>query len=94
MGTIDPFALGFTKCTIEDLKGGDRTKNAGILRSVLSGELTGPVADTVVLNAAAGLLVAGAAKSMEEGCHMAKECLASGKAIATLQKWVESSNAS
>ena len=94
MGTIDPFALGFSKCTIEDLKGGDRTQNAKILRSVLSGELGGPVADTVVLNAAAGLVVAGVANSMEEGCAMAKECLQSGRAIATLEKWVACSNAS
>ena len=94
MGTIDPFALGFAKCTIADLKGGDRTENAAILRSVLSGERTGAITDTVILNAAAGLLVSGAAKTMEEGCHMAKQCVESGKAVATLQKWADCSNES
>ena len=34
MGTIDPFVLGFSKCTIEDLKGGNAVENAEILRSV------------------------------------------------------------
>ena len=32
MGTIDPFELGFTKCTLDDLKGGDRAENAKRLR--------------------------------------------------------------
>ena len=70
MDTIDPFALGFSKCSIEDLKGGDRVVNARILSQVLSGKLTGPVTDTVILNAGAALYVNGTADSI-------KVCLAS-----------------
>ena len=64
MGTLDPFELGFSKCTIDDLKGGTAVDNAAILRAVLSGEHSGPVVDTVVLNAGAGLYVAGVAASV------------------------------
>lgn len=42
MGTIDPFQLGFPKCTIDDLKGGDATTNAEVLRQVFCGQLAGP----------------------------------------------------
>ena len=92
MGTIDPEALGFAKCTIEDLKGGDRVENAAILRKVLSGEMTGPVTDTVIFNAGAGLYVAGVAPSVEAGCKMAAEAVKAGKPMEVLSKWVASSN--
>ena len=64
MGTLDPFELGFSKCTIEDLKGGDRVMNAQILTQILSGKLSGPVTDTVILNAGAALYVNGTASSL------------------------------
>ena len=65
LGTLDPFELGFAKCTIEDLKGGDRVMNAQILTQILSGKLTGPVTDTVILNAGAALYVNGTAESIK-----------------------------
>jgi len=90
MGTIDPFNLGFAKCTIADLKGGTAPENAAILRKVLSGEASGPVTDTVVLNAGAGLYVAGAAGSVAEGCAQAAAAIKAGKPMEVLQKWVAS----
>ena len=88
MGTIDPFLLGFKRCEISDLKGGSATENAGILRKVLSGEMTGPVADTVILNAGAGLYVAGAAESVADGCTQAAAAVKAGKPMEVLAKWV------
>ena len=85
---MDPFALGFTKCSLEDLKGGSAAENAEILKSVLAGKLPGPVTDTVVLNAAAGLYVCGRAASVREGCDMARAAIASGSPLQTLHKWV------
>ena len=79
MGTLDPFALGFAKCTLDDLKGGTAAENAEILRQVLGGKLPGPVTDTVVLNAAAGLYVSGRAGSVAEGCTMARAASAPPK---------------
>jgi len=87
MGTIDPFLLGFPKCTIEDLKGGSATENAAILRQVFSGQLEGPVTDTVILNAGAGLYVAGVAATVAEGCALAGECIKAGKPLAALDTW-------
>ena len=43
MGTLDPFELGFSKCSLEDLKGGSAQENAQILKDVLAGKLPGPV---------------------------------------------------
>ena len=91
MGTVDPFLLGFKQCTIEDLKGGTAPVNAQILRDVLGGKLPGPVTDTVVLNAGAGLFVAGKAASVADGCKLASEAIAAGTPLQTLEKWVASS---
>ena len=93
MGTIDPLALGFAKCEISDLKGGTAVENAAILRQVLSGELSGAVTDTVVLNAGAGLYVAGVAASVGEGCAMAAEAVKAGRPMETLRKWAAASQA-
>ena len=88
MGTLDPFALGFTKCTIDDLKGGDRVVNAQILQQVLSGKLVGPVTDTIILNAGAALFVNGTASSIAAGCMMARSSIESGAPMDTLKAWV------
>ncbi|KAL1519941.1 hypothetical protein AB1Y20_023428 [Prymnesium parvum] len=89
LGSLDPFALGFRKCSIDDLKGGDRVVNAKILKQVLGGELTGPVADTIILNAGAALFVNGTAASIAEGCDMARGAIENGAAMRTLHAWVD-----
>lgn len=70
--------------TLKDLAGGDATENAAIITSLLSGQDRGPRRDAVLLNAAAGLYVAGLADSMVEGWDLAADTLESGKAGAKL----------
>jgi len=90
MGSIDPAELGFAKCTLEDLKGGTAVENAAILRQLLGGKLPGPVTDTVIFNAGAGLFVAGVAPSVAEGCKLAAASIESGKPLEVLSQWVQS----
>ena len=82
-------AMGIPKCTIADLRGGSKEVNAGIIRGVLAGGsgAEGPIADTIALNAGAGLYVYGSAATIAEGYATAKRVLASGAALATLDKW-------
>jgi anthranilate phosphoribosyltransferase len=56
---FDPASLGLPRASLADLRGGDAAHNAGVVRSVLSGE-RGPVRDIVLLNAAAALAVTSA----------------------------------
>ena len=53
---LDPGDLGLPAATTEDLRGGDATHNAGVVRRLLEGE-PGPVRDAVLLNAGAALAV-------------------------------------
>lgn len=84
---FDPEEYRFTRCTIEDLAGGTAKENAAITRSILDGE-PGPKRDTVILNAAIGLLVAEKANDIEEGIERAAESVDSGLASDKLDKLI------
>lgn len=84
---IDCLALGIPKCTISDLRGGTKEVNAKIIRNVLRGERNGPIADTIALNAGAGLYVYGSVPSIRDGYKKAREMLRSGAAIRKLEAW-------
>ena len=67
-----------------DLRGGNKTENAAIVRRIFAGEERGPKRDAVLLNAAAALFVAGKVKSQAEGWDLAGETIDSGRATAKL----------
>jgi anthranilate phosphoribosyltransferase len=69
---FDPLTVGLPRATLDDLRGGDATHNAGAVRSLLEGE-HGPVRDIVVLNAAAAI-------AASEGLAFASEA-AAGTAV-------------
>jgi anthranilate phosphoribosyltransferase len=89
---IDPVSLGLAPAISEELVGGSPTFNAEVVRSVLAGN-AGAHRDIVVLNAAAGLVVADAAGSLEEGVSMAAESIDSGRARDLLEALVRESRA-
>jgi anthranilate phosphoribosyltransferase len=89
---LHPSDVGVQKAAPEALKGGDAAANAAIAREVLAGA-RGPARDIVVMNAAASLLIAGAAAALGEGMKMAEAALDSGGAGAVLERLVRASQA-
>ena len=85
---IDPAALGVPSAPVDALRGGDADTNAARITAVLDGE-HGAARDVVAINAAAGLLVAGAATSLAEGLDRAAESIDSGAARERLRLLVE-----
>jgi anthranilate phosphoribosyltransferase len=90
--TVDPSALGLVEAQIAALVGGDARCNADIATRVLDGEV-GPVRDIVALNAAAALVVTGAAPDFPAGIELAIATIAEGKASETLKGFVRASRA-
>ena len=84
---LDALELGLARAAPADLLGGDAAMNAEIAQQVLGGDV-GPHRDVVLLNAAAALLVAGKASSMEEGLIQAAGSIDTGAARRTLERWV------
>jgi anthranilate synthase/phosphoribosyltransferase len=77
--TLDPASLGLRSVRLQELLGGDAPANAKLTQRVLSGEL-GAHRDVVLLNAAAALVVGGAAQDLREGLSRAAHAIDTGAA--------------
>ena len=70
------------------MRGGSPEENADAMKALLSGEKSA-YRDIVVLNSAAGLIVAGQAEDLENGARMAEQAIDGGKAKTALDKLIE-----
>lgn len=82
---VAPADFGLAVVASDDMPGGTPDENAAIAGSVFSGE-TGPARDIVLLNAGAGLVVAGVTGSIGEGIEAAASAIDSGDAASTLER--------
>jgi anthranilate phosphoribosyltransferase len=83
--SIRPEQFGIRRAPPGALAGGEAQQNAAITMGVLEGK-RGPHRDVVLLNAAAALVVAGAASDMHAGLELAAQAIDSGAALAKLQR--------
>jgi anthranilate phosphoribosyltransferase len=83
--TVSPEQFGLPRVPLEALAGGDAQQNARITMEVLEGK-PGPQRDVVLLNAAAALVVAGAATDWHAGLQLAARALDSGAALDRLRR--------
>jgi anthranilate phosphoribosyltransferase len=89
---ITPADIGIEPVKPEALRGADAEHNAAALREVLD-DKPGAYRDVAVMNAAATLVVAGAAKDLKDGAEQARKALSSGAARARLDRLIAVSNA-
>lgn len=85
---VDARTLNMARADNDELRGGDPAHNAGVVRGVLNGEIRGAVRDVVVFNAAAALVVAGAARDLAAGAILADAAIDGGTARATLDAYI------
>jgi anthranilate phosphoribosyltransferase len=85
--TVDPTTLGLPLTSLEALRGGDAVANAEVVRRVLAGA-RGPHRDIAVLNAAAGLVVAGLSADLAQGVERAGAVIDDGAARDVLDNLV------
>jgi anthranilate phosphoribosyltransferase len=91
VGTVSPEDVNMAFAPLEAIKGGDAAHNAEALLGVLRGA-PGAYRDTVLLNAAAALVIAGKALNLLEGVRLAAASIDEGRARARLEKLVAVSN--
>ncbi len=89
--TVTAAAAGLEPAPLALLKGGDAAHNAAALLGLLRGE-RGAYRDTVLLNAAAALVVAGLAEDLRAGAARAARALDEGAALAVLERLKHVSN--
>jgi anthranilate phosphoribosyltransferase len=88
---ITPEEAGLPRVKPEALRGGEAKQNAQALGDVLKGK-KGAFRDVAVLNAAAGLMVAGRAKELKQAVALAEKSVDSGEAEGRLQRLIAVSN--
>jgi anthranilate phosphoribosyltransferase len=89
---IAPEDVGLKRVKAEELRGGDAKANAQALLDVLKGR-KGPYRDVAILNAAAGLIVAGRAPDLKAGVALAVQSIDSCEAEGRLDRLIAVSNA-
>ena len=82
--TVTPEDAGLARAPIAAIKGGDSAFNAEALLGVLRGS-PGAYRDTVLLNAAAALIVAGRAADLRDGAGRAARAIGTGAALNALE---------
>ncbi|MDP2729964.1 MAG: anthranilate phosphoribosyltransferase [Dehalococcoidales bacterium] len=87
--TISPEDFGLSRASLDSLKGGTAEENATLLRSILSGNNSGPQRDVVLMNAAAALVAGDKAKTFQQGMDLAKEAMDGGRALAKLEQLIK-----
>ncbi len=89
---IAPEDFGLERCTLEDIKTGTPEENAGTIRGVFDGSITGPQRSAVLINAAGALVVGGKAADFADGIKKVAEIIDSGRALEKLQQLITRSN--
>jgi anthranilate phosphoribosyltransferase len=84
---MNPADFGMPPASIDDLKGGSPDQNAEMMRQLLGGKLTGPIRDSVLMNAAAAISIE--TDDIKRSLEQASTSLESGAALASLQNLVE-----
>jgi anthranilate phosphoribosyltransferase len=88
---VAPEDVGLKRHPPGALQGGDAAGNAAALRRVLAGE-AGAYRDAVLMNAGAGLVVAGAVATLGEGVARAAAAIDAGEAAKRLERLIAVSN--
>jgi anthranilate phosphoribosyltransferase len=88
---LAPETVGLKVVPPSALRGGSAEENAAALYGVLKGEKT-PFRDVAVFNAAAALLVADRANTLQEGILLAQRSIDSGEAEGRLDRLIAVSN--
>jgi len=91
---VTPTDFGLDNYALTEIKGGSPQENADIIKAILSGNGKEAHNAAVIINCAALLYLHDKADTLKSAAQLAREVLASGKALTTLENLVKVSNES
>ncbi len=83
--TVLPEDFGLQRYPISEVIGGDANENASIIKNICYNQEVGAKRDIVLLNAAAGFMVADRVANFADGIALAKRCIDDGSARSLLK---------
>jgi anthranilate phosphoribosyltransferase len=86
---ITPGDFGIPEADPSDIRDLSPEDSAKLAVGILRGRVTGPTRDIVLLNAGAGIYIAGGGNSIRDGLEVARNSIDSGKAYRKLRELVE-----
>jgi anthranilate phosphoribosyltransferase len=89
---IEPGDFGFEVGSLDHLRGGDTDANAEIVSEVIEGKRSDEARALVIMNAAAALLLGGAAGDLREAARLAANAIDTGAARAKLDLLIEATS--
>ena len=89
---VHPRDFGLQAVALDEIRGGDAATNAQIVRGVLSGARRDQARDLVIANAAAALLLGGAAGSLLNAAELARASIDDGGAGKKLEQLIQATN--
>ena len=89
---LNPGDYGIPLTTLDSLRSDDAAASAGIIKDILQGKQTGAAKDIVLLNAAAAIIVGGAANDFASAIKIADNSIKDGMAMDCLEKLIKISN--
>ncbi len=95
--TISPEDFGLERRPFDGFRGKEPQENAQLIRAILQGVKTHPLAvarDLVIINAAAALHLAGVAPNLRHAAKLARESIDSGRAASKLDVLIRETNQS
>lgn len=92
MERLSPTDVGMDTEDPSAIEGGDTASNVAIVRSLLTGQGSRSHRNLVLLNAAVALTLTSLAKDIQEGVHLARETLDSGKVATLLENYIHATH--
>jgi anthranilate phosphoribosyltransferase len=87
--TVQPEDFGLQRCNLTEVTGGDAHENAAIIKNIFSTREPSPKRDIVILNAAAGFMVADRVTCLSDGILLAARAIDDGSAWSLLNKLID-----
>jgi anthranilate phosphoribosyltransferase len=88
---VVPEDFGLKRASLSEIRGGDASRNSGIILEVLKGA-HGAKRDIVLLNAAAAFVASSKANDLGEGVQIAARSIDNGNALRKLEQLIEFTN--